>query len=63
MTVEVHVIRVVSIPGGLSALVQEVPEGLVVWLLESEWLESDALFLEKDLRAQCAAMRRAPTAA
>lgn len=60
---EVHVIRVGSIPGGLSALVDERPGSLVVWLLKSEWLESDAQILEKDLRAQHAARGQTTTAA
>ncbi|WP_200309178.1 hypothetical protein [Streptomyces adelaidensis] len=46
----VHVIRVGSIPLGLSVLVDERPGSLVVWLLESEWSESLARVVEQLLR-------------
>lgn len=37
------------IPFGLSALVDEQPGSLVVWLLESEWSEDMAQLIEQTL--------------
>lgn len=44
-----RVIRVKTIPFGLSALVDEQPGSLVVWLLESEWSEARARLVEQAL--------------
>lgn len=48
---EVRVIRVGSIPYGLSALVDEQQDSLVVWLLESDWPEEMATLVEQALKA------------
>ena len=54
----VHVVRVASIPFGLSALVDEQPGSLVVWLLASAWSEKRARRVEEVLVAHCAASGR-----
>lgn len=52
----VHVIKVGSIPFGLSVLVDKRPGSVVVWLLESEWPDSvTAELLEQVLTAVYAA--------
>lgn len=45
----VRVIRVEAIPFGLSALVDEQPDSLIVWLLDSEWPEDPARLVEQIL--------------
>lgn len=45
----VRVVRVESIPFGLSALIDEQPGSLVVWLLASDWPEHRAWRLKKSL--------------
>lgn len=47
----VRVIRVGVIPFGLSVLVDEQPDSLVVWVLASEWPEEQAHLLERVLTA------------
>lgn len=54
----VRVFRVGSIPFGLSVLIDETPGSLTVWLLESEWPEHTARFLEQVLSALYAASDR-----
>jgi hypothetical protein len=49
--VSVRVIRVGVIPFGLSVLVDEQPDSLVVWLLASEWPQEQAHLLERVLTA------------
>lgn len=51
----VHVVRVVSIPFGLSALIEEQPGSVVVWLLASAWSKEKARRVEKALAERCAA--------
>jgi hypothetical protein len=50
--VRVRVIRVGAIPFGLSALVDQQPGSLVVWLLESDWSEATARLMEQVLATQ-----------
>jgi len=45
--VGVRVVRVGSIPFGLSALIDEQPGSLVVWLLEGDWPEPLARLIEQ----------------
>jgi hypothetical protein len=52
-----------SIPFGLSVLIDEEPNSLVLWLLESEWPEPMARFLEQVLSALYAASDRLSLAA
>lgn len=47
----VRVVKVGSIPFGLSVLVDERPGSLIVWLLESEWPQETAELLEQVLRS------------
>lgn len=47
----VRVIRVGVIPFGLSVLVDEQPDDLVVWVLADEWPQEQADLLERVLTA------------
>jgi hypothetical protein len=47
--VVVHVVRVESIPFGLSALVDEQPGSIVVWLLADAWTREKAQLVERAL--------------
>lgn len=59
----VRVIRVGSIPFGLSVLVDKRPGSVVVWLLESEWPDSATVgLLEQVLTAVYAAEGELATA-
>jgi hypothetical protein len=49
--VVLRVVRVASIPFGLSALIDEQPGSLVVWLLASAWSKERARRLEEALNA------------
>jgi hypothetical protein len=49
--VVVRVVRVASIPFGLSALIDEQPGSLVVWLLAGAWSKERARRLEEALTA------------
>lgn len=60
---DVRVVRVGSIPFGLSVLVDERPGSLVVWLLESDWPEPSARRVEQILRVRCALQANAATTA
>lgn len=58
----VRVIRVGSIPFGLSVLIDDQPGSLVVWLLERDWPEATAELLEQVLTAVYAAHGEPATA-
>lgn len=45
----VRVIRVGAIPFGLSVLVDEQPDDLIVWVLASKWPQEQADLLERIL--------------
>jgi hypothetical protein len=60
--VSVRVIRVGSIPFGLSVLIDDQPGSLIVWLLECEWPEATAELLERVLTAVYAADGESATA-
>lgn len=42
----VRVVRVPALPGGISIFVDDHPDGLILWVLQSEWPELTAMVLE-----------------